>query len=169
MSRWTQFFALALACWLPLQSALAWLPVQLPASANPAPLDQSRPPSLVHDAMAHEPASHGASLADAHGAMPGCDMSDAEMASSLSPSHAQVNAAAAACTGSGCDTQQLPGMLLGHHHCGACVPVLGALLDTVIVSDFGLRPSQERLEWHSPRYINFVPGIPSPPPCHQSV
>ena len=27
MSRWTQFFALALACWLPLQSALAWLPV----------------------------------------------------------------------------------------------------------------------------------------------
>ena len=42
MSRWTLLFALALACWLPLQTALAWLPVQQPVRVDVSASDSSR-------------------------------------------------------------------------------------------------------------------------------
>lgn len=176
MSRWKRLFALALACWLPLQSALAWLPLPPPASLEAAFLDQGRTSSPLHDAVSPDVVARETSQAHDHHAMSGCGMADAQMATPQPPSHLSADSSVADssladspvadCAASGCGSPQLPGMQLGHSHCGACVPVIGALLESVVPQDFGLRPSLERVAWVSPRYISFVPGIPSPPPCH---
>lgn len=134
MVRWKLHIALLLACWLPLQSALAWLPVA--ASSTLA--------SPVEQMSSMESGCHG--------------MSVDEMAAMREPAFV---AKAAPCQ----QLLQLLGLDPGSKHCSACFQVPPGLPGVVSVPDFGPRPAMAAPEFVALNYNDFIPGIPSPPPC----
>ena len=134
MVRWKLHIALLLACWLPLQSALAWLPVA--ASSTIA--------SPIVQMSNMESGCHG--------------MSGDEMAAMPEPAFV---AKAAPCQ----QLLQLLGLDPGSKHCSACFQVPPGLPGVVSVPDFGPRPAMAAPEFVALNYNDFIPGIPSPPPC----
>ena len=134
MVRWKLHIALLLACWLPLQSALAWLPVA--ASSTIA--------SPVVQMSSMESGCHG--------------MSVDEMVAMPEPAFV---AKAAPCQ----QLLQLLGLDPGSKHCSACFQVPPGLPGVVSVPDFGPRPAMAAPEFVALKYNDFIPGIPSPPPC----
>ena len=143
MSRWTLRFALALACWLPLQTALAWLPVQQPDRVDVSTPDSSRTSSSSAQALG------AVSLADCH-----------SMADSRLESGADVAASEPACP------LLSQWMEHGSKHCNACVQIAADLPRVALLADWLPRPADGAPEFKSARYANFIPGIPVPPPCH---
>jgi hypothetical protein len=141
MSRWTLLFALALACWLPVQSAFAWLPVQQPVMVDASMPDSSRSFSASAAAM-HSPGS----MADCH-AMLMPDTGDDDSC------HMQV---------------MWSGMDHGTKHCSACVQVPGDVPRLDIFADLGPRQPDSTPELRAVDYYDFIPGIPVPPPCHSA-
>ncbi len=148
MSRWTLLFALALACWLPVQSAFAWLPVQQPVRVDVSTSDSSRTSTLA--------VSPAAKMANCHGIM---TMTDSPM---LSDSQHSDAASAEACP-----MQPIwSGMDHGDKHCSACVQVPADLPRLGLVVAVGPRQLDLASELSSVDYCDFIPGIPVPPPCH---
>jgi hypothetical protein len=138
MSRWTLLFALALACWLPVQSAFAWLLVQQPVMVDASMPDSSR--SFSPSVAVRSPGS----MADCHTML----MSDAADDDSC---HMQV---------------MWSGMDHGNKHCSACVQVPGDIPRLDIFADLGPRQPDSAPELRAVDYYDFIPGIPVPPPCH---
>ena len=142
MSRWTLRFALALACWLPLQTALAWLPVQQPDRVDVSTPDSSRTSSSSAQALG------AVSLADCH-----------------SMTHAPAAGADAPAGQHGCPLLS-QWMEHGSKHCNACVQIAADLPRVALLADWLPRHADGAPEFKSAHYANFIPGIPVPPPCH---
>lgn len=142
MSRWTLRFALALACWLPLQTALAWLPVQQPDRVDVSTPDSSRTSSSSAQTLG------AVSLADCH-----------------SMTHAPAAGADASAGQHGCPLLS-QWMEHGSKHCNACVQIAADLPRVALVAHWLSRHADGAPEFKSARYANFIPGIPVPPPCH---
>lgn len=135
MRRWRLGIALLLVCWLPLQPALAWLPVTLTSPASQMPSGMI--PTMEHESMAMEGGCH-------------------EMMMSM---------AAPADAGAACQSQwSLLGLDGANKHCSACYQLPPGLPELTMV-DFGPRPATDSPEFIATLYCNFIPGIPSPPPC----
>ena len=134
MVRWKLHIALLLACWLPLQSALAWLPVTASSTVVSPVMPMANMDSGCHG------------------------MSDDAMAAMPAPVFA---AKAAPCQ----QLLQLLGLDLGSKHCSACFQVPPGLPGVVSMPDFGLRPAMAAPDFVALNYNDFIPGIPSPPPC----
>ena len=150
MSRWTLLFALALACWLPVQSVFAWLPVQQPVRVDVSTSDSSRTSTVA--------VSPAAKMANCHGMMA---MTDSSMFSDSK--HSGSDAASA----DACPMQPIwSGMDHGDKHCSACVQVPADLPRLGLVVAVGPRQLDRASELSSVDYCDFIPGIPVPPPCH---
>lgn len=150
MSRWTLLFALALACWLPMQSAFAWLPVQQPVRVDASISDSSRSSSVA--------VSPAAGMANCHGMM-------AMMDPSMHPDATLSGSDAASADGCPMQVTWLS-MDHGDKHCSACVQVPADLPRLGLVIDVGPRQPDLASELSSVDYCDFIPGIPVPPPCH---
>ncbi len=143
MSRWTLRFALALACWLPVQTALAWLPVQQPDRVDVSASDSSRTSSSSAQELG------AVALPDCHG-----------MAHSQSTSIVAAETTAKQHT---CPllTQWMPH---GCKHCTACVLAPADLPRMAYTADWVRRQPTGAPEFKVAHYANFIPGIPVPPP-----
>ena len=143
MSRWTLRFALALACWLPLQTALAWLPVQQPDQVDVSASDSSRTSSASAQQMGV------VAISDCHG----MDHSQS----------APVVAVATTSSQHPCSSlmQWMPD---GCKHCTACVLAPADLLRMAYTADWVRRQPTSAPEFEATHYANFIPGIPVPPP-----
>lgn len=153
MSRWTLLFALALACWLPMQSAFSWLPVQQPVRVDASTSDSSRSSSVA--------VSPAAGMANCHGMMAMMDPPCIQM-----PLWRRVDAASA----DGCPMQVTwLSMDHGDKHCSACVQVPADLPRLGLVIDVGPRQpdlaSSSRLSIIATLFLVFLfrpPVIPWP-------
>ena len=143
MSRWTLRFALALACWLPLQTALAWLPVQQPDRVDVSTPDSSRTSSSSAQQLA------AVSLSDCH-----------SMADPQPESGADAAASEHACP------LLSQWMEHGSKHCNACVQIAVDLPRVALIAHWLPRHADGAPEFQPARYANFIPSIPVPPPCH---
>ena len=143
MSRWTLRFALALACWLPLQTALAWLPVQQPVRVDVSTPDSSRTSSFSAQALG------AASPSDCHSMV-----------------HASSDAGGDAAASKHACPPLSQWMEHGSKHCNACVQIAADLPRVALLADWLPRHTDGAPEFHPARYANFIPGIPVPPPCH---
>ncbi len=145
MSRWTLRFALALACWLPLQTALAWLPVQQPDRVDVSASDSSRTSSSSAQELG------AVAISDCHG-----------MAHSPS-APAPVVAVKTTDSQHACSslTQWMPH---GCKHCTACVLAPADLPRMAYAADWVRRQPTGAPEFKAAHYANFIPGIPVPPP-----
>ena len=139
MARWRLWILLLLVCWLPLQPALAWLPVaSMQSVSTPLPQEQAQA-SASQDEM-----------------MSGC--------------HGMVMSAPVATTsdamGPDCDSQwPLLGGASAGKHCPACYQIPPGLPELPQLVNFGPRPATDSPEFVATLYCDFIPGIPSPPPC----
>ena len=139
MARWRLGILLLLVCWLPLQPALAWLPVaMMPAASTAQPREQMQI-SASHDEM----------MSGCHGMA----MSEPEVTSTDA-------------MGPGCDSQwPLLGGASSGKHCPACYQLPPGLPELPQLVNFGPRPVTDSPEFVAGLYCDFIPGIPSPPPC----
>lgn len=137
MRRWRLGILLLLVCWLPLQPALAWLPVAMvPLASKPAP----QAPALA--VVSHD------EMSDCH---------DMVMTEPVASADEMVQH---------CDSQwPLLGGASAGKHCPACYQIPPGLPELPQLVNFGPRPAADSTEFVAGLYCDFIPGIPSPPPC----
>ena len=143
MSRWTLRFALALACWLPLQTALAWLPVKQPDRVDVSASDSSRTSSSSAQELG------AVAISDCHG-MAHTPSAPVVAVETTSSQHACSSL-----------TQWMPD---GCKHCTACVLAPSDLPLMAHNADWVRRLPTDAPEFKAAHYANFIPGIPVPPP-----
>ena len=143
MSRWTLRFALALACWLPLQTALAWLPVQQPVRVDVSASDSSRTSSSSAQELG------AVAISDCHG------MAHSQPTPAIA---SETTTSQHACSSL---TQWMPH---GCKHCTACVLAPADLPRMVYTADWVRRQPTGAPEFKAAHYAYFIPGIPVPPP-----
>ncbi|MFC3913093.1 hypothetical protein ACFOSS_06375 [Pseudaeromonas sharmana] len=135
MSRWTLLLALVLVGGLLWQPATAVLSVQQPAVTDTHHSAVSRALSQHHDM----------------GAMAAADCHDVQPTAST-PDH---------CNG----LSMWLGMELAGQHCHACVPMVAEAPDTTPLLVLAPREPERVMPLPALGYADFIPGIPSPPPC----